>query len=337
MWRFIEVEFDVQFGGMEFSRNNRSSGQKSLRCFPHCCEGKHRANGFCGAPIYATALLSKDEIKLDDVTIVGQIRPQNEPMLSKEKRPLKEQDVHNQIRSEENKRAELLPGSWEVRNETEDTYEVRITLNAALRSYDYCWKSNRWASGTITHVVEIILMAKDAEGNMSVISFACSQPFVVVSTKKSVIPVVPNDTSIPAATKPKAKPKPKATKAGRKCDAEAAAGAEVSDGPDESMSSGSEGNRTEEAGVAELLLLRRSSFIFDVQYHQELAEQGEQLRNLRRMGGWTNDSSEPPSDIAMDIAMDMAVDVVTPESDGWSPDASVGESIIVLPQFYKGC
>ena len=323
MVQIMEVEFDDQFGGKEYSRNNRSSGQKSLRCFPHCCEGKHRPYGFCGAPVYATAILRKTHIPLADISIVGQIRPEHEPMLSIETGPIREQDIQNQIRSEENKRAELLPGSWAIRNETEDSYEVQIVLNASLRSYDYCWKSNRWASGITTHVVDIILLSKDAGDIMTVISSAHSQPFVVVSTKKAV--TGSHGTSSPAVTI-KPKPKLKVTKAVRKCDAVgAASGTGV---PSSSGSSGSENAscRIRQADLAELALVRPASFIFDVQYHQELADQGEQLRNLRRMaGGWTKDPT--PS----------AMGTFTHDFDGWSPHASIGQNLVVLPQFCKGC
>ena len=35
-----------------YVRNNKSSGHKNLRCFPHCCGG-HRAHSFCGASLEA--------------------------------------------------------------------------------------------------------------------------------------------------------------------------------------------------------------------------------------------------------------------------------------------
>lgn len=43
-----------------YFRNNRSSGQKSLRCFPSCCERKgHENSGFCGRSIRVKATLER--------------------------------------------------------------------------------------------------------------------------------------------------------------------------------------------------------------------------------------------------------------------------------------
>lgn len=36
-------------------RNNKSAGQKHLRCFPLCVESGHCLNGFCGRPVSTTA------------------------------------------------------------------------------------------------------------------------------------------------------------------------------------------------------------------------------------------------------------------------------------------
>ena len=68
-------------------------------------------------------------------------------------------------------------------------------------SYDYDWKSNRWASGTVTHVVDIIALSDDSLGNtksgphtITVLSCASSAPFVVASTKKSTATAGPKTT-----------------------------------------------------------------------------------------------------------------------------------------------
>ena len=43
-----------------YSRNNKSNGKKCLRCFPRCCGGGHRGNGFCGMPLYLGADIELD-------------------------------------------------------------------------------------------------------------------------------------------------------------------------------------------------------------------------------------------------------------------------------------
>ena len=35
----------------KYQRNNKKGGQKNLRCFPHCRNGRHVSSGFCGDSI----------------------------------------------------------------------------------------------------------------------------------------------------------------------------------------------------------------------------------------------------------------------------------------------
>ena len=205
MVHFMELQFDDNFHGEQFLRNNRSTGQKSLRCFPRCCDQGHKAQGFCGSPIYATAVFQKTSVPLERVMIVGEIRPELEPGLAKDVGSrLPKEEILNCIRSESNKkspesaRAELLPGEFRILSETAETYSVGIVLNEALHSYDYSWKSNRWASGTVTHVVDVIALSDDSLGKaepgphtITVLTSASSAPFVVASTKKSTATAIP--------------------------------------------------------------------------------------------------------------------------------------------------
>ena len=45
----VETAFSDQY-----QRNNKGTGQKNLRCFPHCSEDGHHSNCFCGAPVVLT-------------------------------------------------------------------------------------------------------------------------------------------------------------------------------------------------------------------------------------------------------------------------------------------
>ena len=54
-WRRFCCKMQVQVvTGIQkqYIRNNKSNGQKNLRCFPHCASGGHRAAGFCGSSIF---------------------------------------------------------------------------------------------------------------------------------------------------------------------------------------------------------------------------------------------------------------------------------------------
>ena len=203
---FLELKFDDEFCGKTYLRNNRSTGQKSLRCFPRCCDQGHKKQGFCGTPIFATAVIQKTNanvpIEIERVMIVGEIRPENEPGLALIcGQKIAKNEILECIRSARNKptnaKYELLAGEFRVLSETDDTYSLGIMLNEALHSYDYSWKSNRWASGTVTHVIDVIALSDDdnnAPGphTISVLTSASSAPFVVASTKKTTVnPVIP--------------------------------------------------------------------------------------------------------------------------------------------------
>ncbi len=48
----IKLEFiDANQYTQRYQRNNKRTGLKNLRCFPHCAEEGHKLRGFCGAPV----------------------------------------------------------------------------------------------------------------------------------------------------------------------------------------------------------------------------------------------------------------------------------------------
>lgn len=67
-----------------------------------------------------------------------------------------------------------------------------LCLSFPFLSYDYDWKSNRWASGTVTHVVDIIALSDDNNETgiphtITILTCATSPSFFIASTKKSTI------------------------------------------------------------------------------------------------------------------------------------------------------
>ena len=182
------ISFDYDLSGKSFQRNNRSTGQKSLRCFPVCRERGHKAHGFCGTPIYATAVLQKTTVAIERMLIVGEIRPELEPGLANEVgSEFPKCEFLNRIRSADtggqNARLDLLPGMFSIASETPSEYKVHIVINEPLHSYDYSWKSNRWAD-KVKHVVDIVVLCLDDGDTVTVLDSATSGSFVVVSTKK---------------------------------------------------------------------------------------------------------------------------------------------------------
>ena len=229
MVTFLQIQFDDDFEAKQYLRNNRSSGQKSLRCFPRCCDRGHQAQGFCGTPIYAVATLQKTSVPIERVMMVAEIRPELEPGLTAfVGQQLPKQEILECIRSDINKkdpdaktRFALLPGEFRLLSETAETYSVGIMLNDPLHSYDYSWKSNRWASGTTTHVVDVIALSDDSLGKtgpgphtITVLTTASSPSFVVASTKKAKVPTTTTDDEQPAKAEKKRKQAPASLKAG---------------------------------------------------------------------------------------------------------------------------
>lgn len=67
------IDFSEQFR-KEYNRNNRKSGQKSLRCFPLCLASGHSDSGFCGRAVAVTVTCSgKIFHLLDHLTFAGEV------------------------------------------------------------------------------------------------------------------------------------------------------------------------------------------------------------------------------------------------------------------------
>lgn len=52
----VDGEF-VSIFGPQYVRNNKSAGQKNLRCFPACSAAGHCRIGFCGGPVVVKATI----------------------------------------------------------------------------------------------------------------------------------------------------------------------------------------------------------------------------------------------------------------------------------------
>ena len=46
----MQVQVSTTFQ-KQYIRNNKSNGQKNLRCFPHCAADGHKKSGFCGGSV----------------------------------------------------------------------------------------------------------------------------------------------------------------------------------------------------------------------------------------------------------------------------------------------
>jgi len=180
-----------------YFRNNRSTGQKSLRCFPSCGIRGHTAQGFCGAPIQARLQINIESFgsELFDKShqFLAEIRPLSEKGLSSLS-IVSSDDIQSRLRKKTTKNtgdsSYYLGNIKKVTVTSPGFAEVELDFNSSLCSYDYPWKSNRWKKAQETHVVDIVL-AQVVEGDiMKICSSYSSGGFVIKCSKK------PSDSTI---------------------------------------------------------------------------------------------------------------------------------------------
>ena len=185
-----DVVFDTPIGG-EYKRNNRSTRQKSLRCFPSCGIKGHVPGGFCGLPLKVTIEVAKESSDLDfdarNYLFIAEIRPVSQPRISAAT-SISEADLLRQIRTKEKSETygELFQADSNIHVEplSGETWQVELTFNSHHCSWDYAWKSNRWSGPQEQHVVDIIVLKTASASEHRVVSSKPSSPFVVSSSHK---------------------------------------------------------------------------------------------------------------------------------------------------------
>lgn len=187
------ITFDTPIG-TDYKRNNRSTRQKSLRCFPTCGVKGHVTGGFCGRPLKVVVELAREsssvDVKIEDYRFIAEIRPVSQPGVSRVK-SIKEEDLQRQIRSKYEKHeanGEIFQAdSANILSMSGKVAEVELTFNSQHCSWDYSWKSNRWSGPQEQHVVDIIVLRNAVGNDTKVVSFASSSPFVVSSSHKKPV------------------------------------------------------------------------------------------------------------------------------------------------------
>ena len=187
------IAFETSIGP-EYKRNNRSTRQKSLRCFPACGIKGHVTGGFCGLPLKVTVDITREsstlEFNPDDYRFIAEIRPVSQPRISREK-SIVENVLIRQIRSKYEKNeanGEIFQADTvTVLSTTGKQAEVELVFNSQHCSWDYSWKSNRWSGPQEQHVVDIIALRNVSATDIRVVSFSSSPPFVVSSSHKKPV------------------------------------------------------------------------------------------------------------------------------------------------------
>jgi hypothetical protein len=187
------ISFDTPIGA-EYKRNNRSTRQKSLRCFPSCGLKGHVTGGFCGRPLKVVVELAREhnslDLKIEDYRFVAEIRPQSQPGISRLK-VITEEDLQRHLRGRFDKNefnGEIFQADTaNILSITPKMAEVELTFNSNHCSWDYSWKSNRWSGPQELHVVDIIVLRSTSANEVRVVSSAPSSPFMVSSSHKKPV------------------------------------------------------------------------------------------------------------------------------------------------------
>jgi len=176
-----------------YIRNNRSTGQKSLRCFPSCGNRGHTNRSFCGAPIQARLKINIGSFGTDlfvqSHQFLAQIRPLSEAGLSS-LTVVTTVDIQSRLRNKATKHTSgdtayyLGNVTKFTANSPLESAEVELDFNSSLCSYDYSWKSNRWKKAQETHVVDIVLVQIIEGDRMKICSSYSSDGFVIKCSKK---------------------------------------------------------------------------------------------------------------------------------------------------------
>lgn len=171
----------------QYLRNNRSTRQKSLRCFPSCGPKGHIQGGFCGRSLKVQMTLmspTNDPVDVNDYMFIAEIRPVLEPRISAQK-TIKKADVLDKIRTRQDKeigQREVFMGEVSVLHQRGREIELDLTFNGRNQSWDYSWRSNRWSGQQ--HVVDIIVLSYLNASEFAICSFFTTSSFMVLSSHK---------------------------------------------------------------------------------------------------------------------------------------------------------
>ena len=149
-----------------YDRNNKSTGHKSLRCFPSCRSSGHVVRGYCGQPIVTEFEVPHEIgvlIETQRMLVVAEIHSTNVAGLSSCTQLISAAIILDNVRvnnstnknpifgGEVDRVEHIRPASGSDTGST----RLRVSFNKESQSWNYGWLSNRW--NTESHVVEIIL------------------------------------------------------------------------------------------------------------------------------------------------------------------------------------
>ncbi|OQS06026.1 hypothetical protein THRCLA_01904 [Thraustotheca clavata] len=175
--RFIHLECDEPLFQSSYKRNNKSSGHKNLRCFPHCCK-THNAHGYCGS-----TLLIETTIVQSDLIVFAKFDLEASNAINIG-------DVVPQVKFEPS--TSLTGDTWikakQIENPTFEGYipgRQIFEINSKRNSWHYGWVSSRFVKSNVQHQMKVFILAPvvQSPGNLVCLDVLCSMSFRIESTR----------------------------------------------------------------------------------------------------------------------------------------------------------
>ncbi|OQS00445.1 hypothetical protein ACHHYP_03573 [Achlya hypogyna] len=175
--RFVHSECALPLFADSYTRNNKNTGHKNLRCFPHCC-GSHRPNSFCGISVIVEHDTKSPVVSYSrfEVAAEAQIVPAI-PIGAR---------VHASFIQSDLKTPEQPLGGWmhgePLAVETEGV--VRFEFNGNRQCWHYGWRSNRFNCMT-KHVLMVYVFEPTGDDELECVDVLSSPQFTVCSSRRS--------------------------------------------------------------------------------------------------------------------------------------------------------
>ncbi|KAF0696096.1 Aste57867_13134 [Aphanomyces stellatus] len=166
--RFVHFECQETLFQDSYKRNNKSSGNKHLRCFPHCCKA-HNSTGYCGS-----TLLVETTIQHEDLMVFAKFDLEKEASLHVGA-IVKVQVFHDD--------AHFISGR-RVDGQNNHTSKQMYEINSKRNSWHYGWVSSRFVKSEVLHQMKVYLvMPMDTTGNVLCVDILTSKSFKIESTR----------------------------------------------------------------------------------------------------------------------------------------------------------
>ncbi|CAI5722261.1 unnamed protein product [Peronospora effusa] len=211
---FVAPTKNFQLFRPRYQRNNKKGGQKNLRCFPCCRNGRHVSSGFCGDSIRVHVAISRMTesggvkicpiqtthpavlafarfVNLDgtfDPTVSG---PEVSPGHTIEKA-----DVLAWVRDKHHPMNPLFPGILRGAAMETSSQSAIFQFNAECKAWHYGWTAPRGqglSGSDVQHVLEVLFM-KPMGSYMYCLECLRSDGFSIYSSRRASHAAIKSDT-----------------------------------------------------------------------------------------------------------------------------------------------